>query len=73
VEYVLPTGLPSQASVEEDVPSLMETCFDWVGGYPGGPHPLREGGMGGRIMGGGNWERGSEQDVKCISYNSDKA
>lgn len=33
--------------------------------YPGGPLPAqRRRGMGGRIVGGGDWERVSEWDVK---------
>jgi hypothetical protein len=60
MEYVLLAGLPCLASVGEDVLSLTKMWCARVGGYPGGPHPLRGEGRGW----GKNCGRGREQDVK---------
>jgi hypothetical protein len=65
--YLLLAGRPCLASVVEDTPSLEETWCTRVGGIPREHLPSwmrRRWGWGGRrILGGDDWEGGSEQDV----------
>ena len=51
---------------ESDYPHIDLKCQVWGDTYGGAlsTQARREGGNGGRTVGGGNWEGGSEQDVK---------
>jgi hypothetical protein len=63
--YVPVAGLPCLVSVGEEVPSFAEIWSDRMEGFLGGSHLLRgegEGWMDRRIVGGGDWDGGSEWD-----------
>lgn len=65
VGYVILPELPCLASVGVEPPSLTDARSAMVEEYPGGPYLLRGEGHGdvGMIVGGGNQEGGSKQDV----------
>ena len=64
VGYRVLAGLHCLPSVRKEAPRLEESCSARVLGYSEDSHPLRGEGHGRRIVGGGDWKRGSEQDVK---------
>jgi len=62
--YVFLDGLPCLASVGEDVPSFTETNVPGLGYTQEEPTSLKKKGRWGKIVGVGDWERGSEQVPK---------
>lgn len=67
--YVLLVGLPGLASVAKDMPSPADIIQSGVPRVSSPAQRRRRGSMKGRIVGGGNQEGGSEQDVK---WNKEK-